>query len=285
MNATTEGRIMRDKIEKIGNSIIQHGKSNDRIYLLKLDPEDTEHMAGQLDQLAHREGYTKVFTKIPADAFPGFLRNGYEAEAFIPSFYKGKKDCVLASKFLSDSRRTSPVDQLDVFLQLMRKDRNNRELTLPSGFELTKLDLKDAVSVTAVFKEVFETYPFPVHDPEYIKSTMTGNSAQYFGVWNKGELVGVSTAETDFEQENAEMTDFAVLPVYRGKKLALHLLAFMEEEMKKAGIRTAYTIARLAEPGMNKTFLNAGYNYSGTLINNTNIAGNIESMNIFYKPL
>lgn len=276
---------MRDKIEKIGHSIIQHGKSNDRIYLLKLDPADTEHMAGQLDQLANREGYTKIFTKIPVDAFPGFLRNGYEAEAFIPSFYQGKRDCVLASKFLSRNRKTPPADQLEVFLQLMKKGRNSRELTLPSGFEMKKLNAEDAVPVTEVFKEVFETYPFPVHDPEYIQSTMTGNSAQYFGVWNKGELVGVSTAETDFEQENAEMTDFAVLPGYRGKKLALHLLAFMEKEMKAAGILTAYTIARLAEPGMNKTFINAGYKYSGTLMNNTNIAGNIESMNIFYKPL
>ncbi|MDD4426034.1 MAG: hypothetical protein PHS40_08920 [Mariniphaga sp.] len=59
----------------------------------------------------------------------------------------------------------------------------------------------------------------------------------------------------------------------------------MEQEMRKAGIINAYTIARLAEPGMNKTFMNAGYKFSGTLVNNTQIAGSIESMNIFYKPL
>ena len=36
---------------------------------------------------------------------------------------------------------------------------------------------------------------------------------------------------------------------------------------------------------MNKTFLNAGYNYSGTLTKNTQIAGKIESMNVWYKHL
>jgi beta-lysine N6-acetyltransferase len=36
---------------------------------------------------------------------------------------------------------------------------------------------------------------------------------------------------------------------------------------------------------MNKTFLKFDYCYSGTLINNTNIAGSIESMNVYYKHL
>ena len=87
------------------------------------------------------------------------------------------------------------------------------------------------------------------------------------------------------EEKNAEMTDFAVLPRYRGQKLAGQLLSVMEEAMKSAGVKTLYTIARLKEPGMNKTFINAEYRYSGTLVNNTNISGSIESMNIFYKKI
>ena len=38
MKDTTEGRMMQDKIEKIGKTIIQHGKTNNRIYLMKLLP-------------------------------------------------------------------------------------------------------------------------------------------------------------------------------------------------------------------------------------------------------
>jgi hypothetical protein len=36
---------------------------------------------------------------------------------------------------------------------------------------------------------------------------------------------------------------------------------------------------------MNITFAKNGYEYAGTLKNNTNISGNIESMNVWYKHL
>lgn len=37
--------------------------------------------------------------------------------------------------------------------------------------------------------------------------------------------------------------------------------------------------------GMNITFSKTGYRYGGRLKNNTNISGNIESMNAWYKHL
>ena len=114
---------------------------------------------------------------------------------------------------------------------------------------------------------------------------MKGDDTHYFGIKSENRLIGISTAEIDIVNKNAEMTDFAVLPEFRGQNLAFRLLVKMEQEMKYSGIKTAYTIARLKEPGMSKTFLKSGYKYSGTLVNNTNISGNIESMNIFYKQL
>jgi hypothetical protein len=36
---------------------------------------------------------------------------------------------------------------------------------------------------------------------------------------------------------------------------------------------------------MNITFARAGYRYAGTLVNNTQICGQLESMNVWYKPL
>jgi len=50
-------------------------------------------------------------------------------------------------------------------------------------------------------------------------------------------------------------------------------------------MQRAYTIARALSAGMNVTFARAGYDYGGTLTNNTNICGQIESMNVWYKPL
>jgi len=55
--------------------------------------------------------------------------------------------------------------------------------------------------------------------------------------------------------------------------------------MKNKGIKTAYTIARAMSAGMNVTFSKTGYRFGGRLKNNTNISGNIESMNVWYKYL
>jgi len=79
------------------------------------------------------------------------------------------------------------------------------------------------------------------------------------------------------------MTDFATLTACRGHGLALYLLQQMEEEMKLRGMHIFYTIARAYSHGMNITFARNGYTYAGTLTNNTNISGSLESMNVWYK--
>ena len=47
--------------------------------------------------------------------------------------------------------------------------------------------------------------------------------------------------------------------------------------------QTWYTIARALSAGMNITFAKAGYRYAGTLVNNTDISGTIESMNVWWR--
>jgi len=81
------------------------------------------------------------------------------------------------------------------------------------------------------------------------------------------------------------MTDFAVLKNYRGKQISLFLLHKMEAYMRKLQIKKAYTMARSLSYGMNIAFSKMGYNYSGTVINNANISGAIESLNIWHKDL
>jgi putative beta-lysine N-acetyltransferase len=79
------------------------------------------------------------------------------------------------------------------------------------------------------------------------------------------------------------MTDFATLPEFRGHGLALHLLQLMEEVVQSRGIRSLYTIARSYSFGMNITFARNGYSFGGTLTNNTDIFGELESMNVWHK--
>lgn len=279
---------MIDKIEKIGkNSVIQHGKHSDRIYLMKLGEEDVPEIIGQLNSLARQEKYTKIFCKVPMWAVPLFAANGFITEAQIPGFYNNNLSVFFMSKFINSDRIMNfETDQLGKFSSLLYSQISDHEHgnNVNSKFSVIQLGESDIEEAADVYKKVFKSYPFPIHDPEYISKTMKTN-IQYFGIRKNGNLVALSSAEKDMKGGNAEMTDFATLPVARGNNLSSLLLVEMEKAMTEIGIKTVYTIARLNSIAMNKTFLKQDYVYSGTLIKNTNIAGKIESMNVLYKHI
>jgi len=278
---------MEDKICIVGKgSVIQHGKLSDRVYLMKMHDSDFPGIVKLIENLAVEQNYSKVFCKVPWWAVPAFFSYGFITEAIIPEFYNNKDDVFFVSKFLATDRmRNSESEQFEQ-LSKMYKGYEGKLFSdkLPESFSLNKLDTSDAEDISNVFRQVFESYPFPVFQPEYIKETMHKH-IQYYGVKINGKLAAIASAETDIQSGNAEMTDFATLKEYRGKKMSVHLLSAMEKEMKTQGIETLYTIARLHSPAMNNTFLKLNYKFSGTLLKNTNIAGKIESMNVYYKHI
>ncbi|MBN2166141.1 MAG: putative beta-lysine N-acetyltransferase [Marinilabiliaceae bacterium] len=288
MNDKKGGMKMSDVIENVGKgSKIQHGKLNDRVYLMKLDREDIDTIINKIQILTDGFNYSKVICKISRDIAPLFLANDYRIEAYIPDFFNANEDMFFMSKFLSperllcnDGKMLAQLSQL-LMSDVSNEKNNKKDLT---GYSVRKMNDSDADEMAQIYGSVFESYPFPIHDPEYIIKTMNGD-VQYFGVEKNGSLVALSSAEIDFENKNAEMTDFATIQSHLGKSLAGLLLRKMEKEMKHQCINTLYTIARLNSIPMNKTFIRNNYNYSGSLINNTNISGEIESMNIYYKHI
>ncbi len=273
-----------DKTEKIGQSLIQHGKDSDRIYLMKLHPSDAPSIIQVLFDLAHRHEYTKIVAKIPAIYYPSFLSADFQIEASVPGFYDGNENALFLGYYLDPNRRNfkiKPVQSLgEILISEIRPPSNE----LPKEYSFRVLTQVDTLEMTSVFKTVFKSYPFQIFEQNYLKETMQ-NGVIYFGAFKNGRLKGISSAETDVANRNAEMTDFAVLPQARGKKLALHLLNHMQTYLKDCSYKTLYTIARLHSPSMNKTFMNMHYKYAGTLINNTQISGGIESMNVWYKNI
>ncbi|MCU4163212.1 putative beta-lysine N-acetyltransferase [Carboxylicivirga caseinilyticus] len=288
MSVFKEEMIMHDVAETIGNSsLIQHGKHNNRIYLMKLDVQEAELVIQQLSVLARQNGYTKIFCKIPKKVAPLFIADGYIMEGHIPHFYEGEHDACFMAKFLSSDRLLHiEKDQLSILSSLLQDEMQSKLIydSSESGYEVRRLNKEDVDEMVAIYKEVFETYPFPIHEADYIKKTMNEN-IQYFGAFKNGVIGALASSEVDCKGKNAEMTDFATSAVHRGNGLSSILLKAMEKEMKEQGIYTLYTIARLNSVPMNKTFLRAGYRYSGTLIKNTNIAGTIESMNVYFKHI
>lgn len=277
---------MNDIVTTIGSSVLHHGNFNDRIYRMKLSRSDFPLIIGKLDTLAANEGYSKVIAKIPAFAKDEFLNAGYICEAYIPRFYGDLEDVHFMVKYYCESRCFDNETGLNkkVLKTAESKLGNGVAVELPHGFECTICNRSDAREIANVYKKVFETYPFPIHDPCYIEKTMDENHI-YFCIWDGTNIVALASSEMDIGSQNVEMTDFATLPEYRGYSFSLYLLQKMEHEMQKKNIKTAYTIARAGSYGINIVFSKSGYRYSGTLINNTNISGNFESMNVWYKHL
>lgn len=272
-----------DVIEKVGDAQIQHGPYNDRVYLMKLGGEDPESVLDAVHDLTEKRGYAKVFAKVPEPVVTPFLEHGYRVEAIVPRLYRGREDAVFLGKYFSPER--SEQDQPEECARirdLALSKAGDAAAPLAEAFELDGCGEEDAEDMAKIYRQVFASYPFPIHDPEYLRETMRSHVA-YFGVRRASSWVALSSAEMEPSSLSAEMTDFATLPDWRGHGFAIHLLDAMEEEMAQRGIRTVFTIARALSPGMNITFAKAGYEFGGTLVNNTNISGSIESMNVWYK--
>ncbi len=274
-----------DRIEKLGHSTIHHGKDNNRIYLMKLDKNDRAHIFQQLDELAITNGYSKIIAKVPASVQPLLLMNNYSQEAYIPNFYKGTEGAFFMAKYFNSERSLLAIDSLLNLADAISLQNNNHKEPLPEKFSIEIMKIQHVEEMGKIYRQVFETYPFPITESAYLEKTMRDGCVIYFGIWDNGKLIGLSSAELDESNLNAEMTDFAVLPEYRGQKLASFLLREMENKMKAENYKTLYTISRLFSPGISKTFINNDYHFSGLLVNNTDISGKIESMNVFYKSI
>ncbi len=275
-----------DKIENFKGSIIQHGHHNDRVYLMQSNKLPSAKFPYELVDLAYTNKYSKIFIKIPANAATLFFNAGFLAEAIIPGFFSGKETAVFMGFYLNDERsRETCIDKIENTLKTaLAKKTEAKASCLENRFILRKCNKTDVSVMAKIYREVFPSYPFPIHNPDYLLKTMLSN-INYFCIEKDGELAAISSAEVNEEDANVEMTDFATLPGWRGNDFGQYLLAGMENDIKKKNIKTAYTIARALSPGMNITFSKAGYQFGGRLKNNTNISGKIESMNVWYKPI
>ncbi|MBI9092565.1 MAG: putative beta-lysine N-acetyltransferase [Desulfobacterium sp.] len=273
-----------DSMETLGGSTVQHGKCSDRVYLMKLCPQDRGQMVGRLDTLAREKGYSKIFAKVPAPMEEEFLKGGYAVEARVPGLFNGHGEGLFMGKFFtSDRARVENGGLLDQ-VRAVALSRAGARGAVDSRFRVRPMEPGQAGTMARLYGRVFASYPFPIMDPGFIKETMASH-VRYFGVFEGRDLVALSAAEVDMASLSAEMTDFATLPHMRGRGISDVLLSTMGQAVGALGIRTAYTIARATSYGMNIVFARAGYRYGGMLVNNTHIAGALESMNVWWADI
>ncbi|NLJ77017.1 MAG: putative beta-lysine N-acetyltransferase [Peptococcaceae bacterium] len=245
-----------------------------------------EEMMKVLIEKALAKGLDKIWLKSIAKWGKDLLATGMKLEASIPGFYKGKEEALVLARFLSNRRKTPSnskgITLVEIISSNLTPETTKRDL--PAGVSLKWAQQEHCQDLAGLFSKVFSTYPFPVFDPDYIRRTMN-NGTSYIMAWHNNKLVAASATELKREEKNAEMTDFATLPMWRGQGLANCLLDQMESRLKYKGYRCLYTIARSSSIGMNKVFAGAGYSFNGVLINNCNISGDFEDMHVWSKIL
>ena len=205
-----------------------------------------------------------------------------EKEGYIKGFFKGE-DAYIYSFFLTPTRKNSiTLQQEKKVMDIVQKDSESRSVSLPTGYYMRRATTKDTKQMAALYDTVFETYPTPMNNPDYIKTMM--HDDVYFTVVEKdGEIVSASSADVLSKFNAAEMTDCATLEEHRGKRLLSHQFTYLENLMKQKGIQTLFCYARSVSVGMNLINIRHEFTYGGCMVQNSNISGNLESMNIWFK--
>lgn len=237
------------------------------------------------EELAANEKVDKLIIKGRREHFTQLLEYGYRFEASIDGFFLGS-DCLFFSKFFSDERKATPhwTEEEGIIKTVFRLAETDEKLPLPGAYVMKKMDQADVHGLSKLYKEVFQIYPTPLNDPDYIVKTMTEGSI-YYGFVHDGQIVSAASADVDLFYKNAEITDCATAKEHRKHGLMKVLLARIEAELIEKGIFCAYSIARSLSFGMNAALHQLGYAYRGRLVNNVYIYNKMENMNVWSKDL
>jgi putative beta-lysine N-acetyltransferase len=278
---------MQDTMERVGGSVIQHDRGSSRVYLMHAQRDRADWLSGRLEAIARANRYTKIFARVPESCGSPFLDQGYAVEARVPRLYYGVEDGLFLAKYIDPLRQQDSDQQARGELL----DRIAAQLAEPfvaeplgPAWAIRQLAPADAGHAASLFRLVYEAYPFPIFNEQYLMRSMRAN-VRYYGAFHDLTLSSLASAELDLRNQNAELTDFATLPEHTERQLLHHLLAVMEEVVRPLGVRTCYTIIRALSAELNLAFARRGYQYAGTLHNNTNVGAGIESMNVWYKHL
>ncbi len=259
---------------------------NQRLRVLGYRAEDVGPLVMALRRLADANGFDKIIVMASHDDWQGFLRFGYVLEAVL-EYYHGGEDAFIVSKFRSQERLDSPnlMDETQM-IESITADGGHAasRKEVPEGYTIRLARRDDIFSLLGLYAEIFDSYPSPLKHASYLEHIFQKESL--FAVCtHDGSVVAAASAELMPSKRAAELTDCATRKEARGKGLMSHLLLRLEEELRRRDYVCAYTMARARSYGMNSVFHNLGYEYTGRLINNCDIYGAYEDMNIWVKDL
>lgn len=257
---------------------------NKRIKVEEYEAKDYDALCRYLEYIAGENDLSKIIMVARDSDWKQFFVRNYLVEALHPTLLMGEPGIHLA-KFLTNERKTSALWQQEEIILEKALQVSPEIKPLPQGCEIRTAGLKDIDSMMPLYSQVFETYPSNLTDPAYIGKLITTGCAVFKIIVLKGKVISAASIYIDNTTLSAELTDCATFPEYRGQGLISHLIQLLEEEAKKLGIITLYSIARACSVGMNGAFHRHDFEYCGRFIKNCDICGKFEDMNLWSKRI
>ena len=257
---------------------------NNRIKVVRYQVEDFEDFCRYLQFVAGENDLTKILLTAGEKDWKGFFLRGYLLEALNPSYFAGQPAYHL-SRFLSGERRNSSRwDEEERVLAAARQSSTQTE-PLSEDYAIRMADESDISGLSSLFASVFSTYPVPVSDPDYLVKAMKNGSIFKIAVHEDKIISAASLEPQGTGTLSVELTDCATLPEHRGQGLMSHLVKELENDAARQGLITVFTIARAASAGISAVFAKQQYQYGGRFVNNCDICGSFEDMNLWSKRL
>ncbi|MGI6034550.1 MAG: putative beta-lysine N-acetyltransferase [Limnochordia bacterium] len=254
---------------------------NSIVRLLEYRGQELIRLADALTQKARERGLTKVLATAREDDWESFIARGFVLEGILKGYFQGQ-DAYLLARFLTADRRFSPIiEEEDALIEQILAEPTGVEMApLPLGYTGRRASAADAPLLAKLFDRVFETYPTPVNDPQYLAWEMSEDTIYYL-IEHEGKAVSAAGAYLDRKSKGAEITECATHPRHRGKGFMSTLISALEKEL--GDYQTIYGLARSQSFGMNLLFRRFGYRYRGRLINQCNISGNFQDLNLWVR--
>lgn len=244
---------------------------------------DLEDLMEKLSAYESKSAIGKIFSIVPKDDISVYKEQGFIIEAKIEQFFNGQPAYFL-SKFLTHKRKMSMNLPEEEEVLIRSREYISEDYMNPTYEKYTIRDVvkEDADELAKLYDEIFETYPSPLNNSNYIQFSMDHNVFFKVALY-ENKIVSAASADIDPINLNAEITDCATSKSHRGHGLIGRLIFELEKDLRLKKYKVLYSTARATSTGMNIVFAKHDYEYGGRLINHCHICGEFENMNIWCK--
>ncbi|OVE68822.1 putative beta-lysine N-acetyltransferase [Clostridium diolis] len=258
--------------------------TNKRLKILDLNAISLQSLK-RIIHFASKLHLGKIICNSNKESLEAFVSAGFAIEGRINGYFKGEDAFCMSYYINSDRNICSNFTQKDLLVKQCLSLQNSYVYNKNNQvYQIRTATENDISEIIKLFSAVFLTYPTPIYNQEYLKETMNNKILYKVAVYDE-KIVSIASADMDMKNLNAEITDCATSPAYRGKGILANVIYSLECDLKAKGFLTLYSLCRAINPSINFVLSKHNYKFTGRMVNNCNICGTFEDMNIWVKNI